>query len=293
MKKLGKRAGERPPDETSRVTGAIAGRRTLRLAAVAAVLLAMLAVLACGSNEGAAPTSAVVSEAPTAAATATTAAVQPTATSKPEPAATAPPATATPPPAATATPPPAPTKAPDKEPEPAQLDADAMTFTVGDGSQGLFKVDEVLRGLDVIVALETGEVSGTIDLGAGNAELEIDLHSLESDQPRRDRYVRERMFPSQPVATVRFDSLGDVPESFFTSGEELITTLPAIVNVNGTDAEIEFGIIARLDNGVDLVVLGKSQFTWAEFGMTAPVSGFFTVADDVVVEILLQAKLDG
>ncbi len=168
----------------------------------------------------------------------------------------------------------------------------AMAFTIGAGSQGLFKVDEILRGLDVVVALETDDLSGSVDLDAGTADITIDLHTLVSDQPRRDRFVRERLFASQPLATVRFDSLGEIPESFFTSGEELEASLPATVNVNGSDAEVQFEITARIDGGERLVALGKGNFTWADFGMTAPASGFYTVEDEVEAEILIQAQLD-
>ena len=167
----------------------------------------------------------------------------------------------------------------------------AMLFNIGSGSQGLFKVDETLRGLDIVVSLETNALTGSIDLDSGTADVEIDLQTLTSDQSRRDRYVRERMFPSQPVATVRFDSLGEVPDSFFSSGQELTTTLTATVNVNGVDADLDFDITARLDNGESLWILGTAQFVWADFGMTAPASGFYTVEDEVTVEILLQAQL--
>ena len=132
----------------------------------------------------------------------------------------------------------------------------AQVFTVGPGSKGLFKVDETLRGADVVVSLETETLSGVVDFSSDSASVEIDLHTLMSDQSRRDRYVRERMFPNQPVATVHFSDLGDVPAPFLDSGAEHKTKLIGTVNVNGTDADLEFDITARLDNGTDLVVLG-------------------------------------
>ena len=167
----------------------------------------------------------------------------------------------------------------------------AQAFTVGPGSKGLFKVDETLRGADVVVSLETETLSGVVDFSSNSASVEIDLHTLTSDQSRRDRYVRERMFPNQPIATVHFSDLGDVPAPFLDSGAEHKTKLTGTVNVNGTDADLEFDITARLDNGTDLVVLGTAKFVWEDFGMVAPVSQFFTVEDEVTVEILLQASV--
>ena len=168
----------------------------------------------------------------------------------------------------------------------------AQVFTIGAGSKGLFKVDETLRGADVVVSLETETLNGVVDFSSDSATIEIDLHSLTSDQSRRDRYVRDRMFPNQPIATVHFAELGDVPAPFLDSGAEHKTKLIGTVNVNGTDADLEFDITARLDNGADLVVLGTARFVWEEFGMVAPVSQFFTVEDEVTVEILLQASVN-
>ena len=166
----------------------------------------------------------------------------------------------------------------------------AISFQIGEGSEAIFKVDETLRGVDVVVAMQTNLLTGQIDLAASSANIEIDLHSLTSDQARRDRYARERMFPQYPITSVSFPGLGAVPADFTTSGQEFTTVLPASVTVNGNTAELDFNITARVDNGTDLVVLGTADFVWADFGMTAPVSSFFQVEDDVRVEILLRAK---
>ena len=185
---------------------------------------------------------------------------------------------------------PEPTQAPEATQASEEATEPTRKFEIVAGSQGLFKVDETLRGVDVVVALETEEITGSIDIEAGTAIVALDLHSLVSDQPRRDRYVRERLFPSQPIATVEFADLGDIPDSFFETGEELAVTLPATVNVNGVDAELEFEVTARLDSDEDLVVLGITEFVWADFGMTAPVSSIFAVEDEVRAELLLYAK---
>ena len=168
--------------------------------------------------------------------------------------------------------------------------ASAMQFQIGEGSEAIFKVDETLRGVDVVVAMQTNSLTGTVDLGGASANIEIELHSLTSDQARRDRYVRERMFPDFPVTTVEFAGLGDVPGDFTSSGQEFATRLPAAVTVNGTTIDLDFDITARVDNGSDLVALGTAEFVWSDFGMTAPVSSFFQVEDDVTVEILIQAS---
>ena len=56
----------------------------------------------------------------------------------------------------------------------------AQVFTVGPGSKGLFKVDETLRGADVVVSLETETINGVVDFSSDSASVEIDLHTSES-----------------------------------------------------------------------------------------------------------------
>ena len=252
------------------------------LSLVAFVVLAVV-VLSCGGAGDSAAPQVSTKEAP--APTATAPPTEATATTAPDPT-RAPDPTQAP----TATTAPEPTPAPQATEAPDEAMEAARVFEIVGGSQALFKVDENLRGVDVVVALETEEVTGSIDLEAGTAAVALDLHTLVSDQARRDRYVRERLFPSQPIATVEFAGLGDIPDSFFDTGEELAVTLPATVNVNGVDAELEFEITARLDSDDDLVVLGIAEFVWADFGMTAPVSSIFIVEDEVRAELLLYAK---
>ena len=258
------------------------------LSLAASILMAAL-VLSCGATEES--TAPAASTADTPAPPTTTAPTEAPPTTAPD-ATRAPDPTKAPDPtrAPTATAVPDPTAAPEATQASEEATEPTRKFEIVAGSQGLFKVDETLRGVDVVVALETEEITGSIDIEAGTAIVALDLHSLVSDQPRRDRYVRERLFPSQPIATVEFADLGDIPDSFFETGEELAVTLTATVNVNGVDAELEFKVTARLDSDEDLVVLGITEFVWADFGMTAPVSSIFAVKDKVRAELLLYAK---
>ena len=163
------------------------------------------------------------------------------------------------------------------------------TFMVSEGSEATFTVNEKLSRLPLPndAVLRTSAISGEIDLSAEFSSLEIDLHSLESDDSRRDKYVRERLFPTQSTATIRITDFPDVPTQF-TDGEVFTSTVTGTVNVNGADAVIEFSIESRLDPN-RLLVLVKGDFTWADFDMSAPTSNFFVVKDDVHVEVLISA----
>ncbi|MDA1280403.1 MAG: YceI family protein [Chloroflexi bacterium] len=164
------------------------------------------------------------------------------------------------------------------------------TFSVGSGSEATFTVNEKLSSLPLPndAVLRTSDITGEIDLGAGNASLIIDLHSLRSDQSRRDNYVRSQLIPRQPQATITVHTFPAIPETF-AEGRSFTATVIGTVNVNGADAEIEFEIEARFDPD-RLLVLVKGDFTWADFGMTAPTSCSFSVRDEVHVEVLISAE---
>ena len=173
-----------------------------------------------------------------------------------------------------------------ESPRPGSTD---RAFTVGEGSEATFTVNEKLSSLPLPndAVMRTGGITGEIDLSAATASLVIDLHTLKSDNTRRDGYIRNRLFPSQPKTTITVNNFPEIPEAF-AEGESFTSTVIATVNVNGTDAEIEFEIESRL-NPDRLLVLVKGDFTWADFGMSAPTSRSFIVNDDVHVEVLVSA----
>jgi len=163
------------------------------------------------------------------------------------------------------------------------------TFVVGEGSEATFTVNEKLSRLPLPndAVMRTGGITGEIDLSASTASLVIDLHSLTSDEANRDKYIKDRLFPTQPETTISITEFPDIPETF-ADGEAFTSTVTGIVNVNGADAEIEFEIESRLDPD-RLLVLVKGDFVWADFGMTAPTSRFFVVKDEVHFEVLVSA----
>jgi len=162
-------------------------------------------------------------------------------------------------------------------------------FTVGEGSEATFTVNEQLAKLPLPndAVLRTDVISGNIDLSNENASLVIDLHTLKSDESRRDKYVRTQLFPSQPTAFISVTEFPPVPEGF-TDGQSFTSTIIATVNVNGVDADIEFELESRLDTD-RLLVLVKADFTWADFGMPTPTSRFWVLQDEVHVEALVSA----
>ena len=95
-------------------------------------------------------------------------------------------------------------------------DVAGVTFVVGEGSEVTFTVNEQLSRLplpnDAVV--RTDALSGSIHLDGRPSVVEIDLRQLESDQSRRDQYIHNRMFRSDPIATLTFDELPALPQSY-------------------------------------------------------------------------------
>ena len=255
-----------------------------RLVALSALLV--LTVAACGEDP--APTPAPTEAPPMATATA-----QPTSTPPPDPTATsAPPAaTTTPmPPAATDTPPQPTLAPPETAAERTIGEVEGVTFLVGMGSEATFTVREKLANLPLPndAVMRTTALSGEVHFDGRPSVITIDLHQLGSDQERRDRYVRERMFPNDPIATFTLPAAGPLPEEF-TDGETATGQVTGQLGIRGFQAPVAFEIEAR-DDGDVLYILGRTTFTWEDLGLTAPNLSFVQVEDEVHVEILIAAR---
>ena len=245
--------------------------RILISAAALSVILALMA--GCGSPDPTAtttptstpaPTSTPVPDAPTTAPTETPAAMAET----PQPTAT-------------------------QEPESSMRvmgDYDGVTFVVSDGSEATFTVEEQLSRLPLPndAVMRTTNLSGEVRLDGGESVVQIDLHTLVSDQEFRDRYVRTRMFGDHQFATFTVPDVGPLPEGL-SSGDEVTTSVSGTLDIRGITVPMEFEIEAR-DDGSELFILGRTTFTWQELDIpppTAPV--VVSIEDDVMVEVLLTA----
>ena len=248
-------------------------------------LAALLALPACGADPTPTPiptpTANVAAVIPTPAPTPTTGAST-GATSAPEPT-TVPPA---PSPDSGTTAPAADDAAPGER---STGQVDGIVFVVSEGSKATFSVGEVLANISIPnyeAVLATTDLSGEVRLDGGASLVTVSLHSMESDEPFRDRYVRERMFPDQPTASVAFGNLTPLPDGF-TNGDTVTTEATGTLNINGMDVPLTFAIEAR-DDGDTVFVVGRSTFTWDQIGEQVPSARIVvSVEDEVRVEVLL------
>ena len=164
-------------------------------------------------------------------------------------------------------------------------------YVVVEGSEITFTVGEVLSRLPTPIeaVLRTSELSGQINLDGQPSTVEVNLHSLNSDQQYRDRYVQLQMFPQHPVASFTLDSVTELPDEF-DSGDTFQRSVSGTLNVKGADFPISFDLEVRNDGDL-LNVLGRTVFTWQQLDVPVPTArSVVSIDDEVHVEILLVAK---
>ena len=164
-------------------------------------------------------------------------------------------------------------------------------YVVVEGSEITFTVGEVLSRLPTSIeaVLRTSELSGQINLDGQPSTVEVNLHSLNSDQQYRDRYVHLQMFPQHPVASFTVDSVTELPGEF-DSGDTFQRSVSGTLNVKGADFPISFDLEIRNDGDL-LNVLGRTVFTWQQLDVPVPTArSVVSIEDEVHVEILLVAK---
>jgi len=163
-------------------------------------------------------------------------------------------------------------------------------FTIGEGSEATFTVNEKLAWLDLPndAVMRTEGISGTIYLDGSATVIELDMHSMTSDSDRRDGYVRNRMFPNDRTATFTVSDLGDLPDPL-PEGEEIMRQVQGELSIKGVTNPIIFDVVARKDPD-KLFVLGRTTFTWDDLELPPPnIPGRIQVKDEVRVEVLLSA----
>ena len=164
-------------------------------------------------------------------------------------------------------------------------------YVVMEGSEITFTVGEVLSRFPTPIeaVLRTSELSGQINLDGQPSTVEVNLHSLNSDQQYRDRYVQLQMFPQHPVASFTLDSVTELPGEF-DSGDTFQRSVSGTLNVKGADFPISFDLEVRNDGDL-LNVLGRTVFTWQQLDVPVPTArSVVSIEDEVHVEILLVAK---
>ena len=137
----------------------------------------------------------------------------------------------------------------------------------------------------------TTEVRGTIYLDGRPSKVVVDLSKLQSDQPMRDNYIRTRgpELNKYPLDEFIVSDLRDLPVEY-RPGETVTRNITGTMKIREVERPLTFAVEARLQDNV-LYVLGRTDFTWADFQIPPPnIAGRVQVEDNVHVEVLLVGR---
>ncbi len=176
-------------------------------------------------------------------------------------------------------------------------DVAGVVFTVVPGeSTATYTVREKLARLPLPsnAVGRTTAITGTIRLDGGPSTITVDLRTLESDQPMRDRFIRERggiqseRYPYAQFTVTQLDLPGE-----YRMGETVSRAVTGMMKIREVERPLTFQVEARLQDNT-LYIAGRTDFTWADFNIPPPnVAGVVQVEDNVHIEVLIVARREG
>jgi polyisoprenoid-binding protein YceI len=124
--------------------------------------------------------------------------------------------------------------------------------------------------------------------------LRVDLRTLRSDETRRDNYVRNNTLQADrfPYAEFVLERVDGFPPDY-REGEEVALRLSGTMTIRGTSRPMTFDARARYGGGT-LTGVAHATFKLSDFGLSPPnIAGFVTVEDEMRLQIVLVARLQG
>jgi polyisoprenoid-binding protein YceI len=176
---------------------------------------------------------------------------------------------------------------------PASADSLDGTWTIADGTQVGYRVQEVLFGQNNEAVGRTSSVTGTFALNGTTvsaASFSADMATVTSDQSRRDRQFNGRIMDvgTYPKATFELTGpvqIGAVPADGVTG----TATAQGKLTLRGTTKNVTVKLAGRR-NGDKIQVSGSIPVTFAEWKIPNPSFGPVTTKDRGLLEFLLVFK---
>ena len=167
------------------------------------------------------------------------------------------------------------------------------TWTVSDGSYAGYRVDEVLRGVNVTVVGRTTDVSGTItiaDSAVTSGKITVDAATIATSEPSRDSYFRSNVIESSdfPTATFELSNPTQIPNKTYEDkqGDQ---TVKGKLTLHGVTKEVTLTTQAGYD-GTQVQIAGSIPANWNDYGIKAPSLGFAEVESNGFIEFLITLK---
>ena len=192
---------------------------------------------------------------------------------------------------------------PTEEPATSQTIADVdlpegvRRFVVAPGeSSAKYVVEETLSGLPATAVGTTTDVTGEIYLTSDGlyegleSKFLVDLSTLQTDESRRDNYVRSNVLQTSRYQYAEFviESIDAFPAGY-VEGEEASLTLTGTMTIKDASLPITFTVLARQAEGT-LTATADTQFNMSDFGIDPPQVALASATDGVVLQIVIIAR---
>jgi polyisoprenoid-binding protein YceI len=192
---------------------------------------------------------------------------------------------------------------PTEEPATSQTIADVdlpegvRRFVVTPGeSSAKYVVEETLSGLPATAVGTTTDVTGEIYLTSDGlfdgleSKFLVDLSTLQTDESRRDNYVRSNVLQTSRYQYAEFviESVDAFPAGY-VEGDEASLTLTGTMTIKDVSLPITFTVLARQAAGT-LTATADTQFNMTDFGIDPPQVALASAKDGVVLQIVIIAR---
>ena len=131
------------------------------------------------------------------------------------------------------------------------------------------------------------------EIDAERSRIAIGLAGLTSDEGRRDKYVRERLFDTSkfPNADLAVSKAPGLPWPLPDSGEATFQ-LTGDLTLEDVSRPVTWDVTVQFDGG-SVTGRATTTVTFDQFEMSKPVFGFIlSVADEIRLELDITASVD-
>jgi polyisoprenoid-binding protein YceI len=167
------------------------------------------------------------------------------------------------------------------------------TWTVANGSQAGYRVQETLFGQSHTAVGRTSVVTGRLTATATavtDTTVTVDMTQVTSDSGQRDNQFQGRIMDTSQFPTATFTlttpiAFGTVPKAGVTVNETASGTLL----MHGTTHSVQVPVSA-LQSGATIQVQGSIPVTFSDYNIDNPSGGPASVGNAGTVEFLLRFK---
>ena len=170
------------------------------------------------------------------------------------------------------------------------IDAVSGVWLATEASELGYRVEEILFGVNTAGVGRTNQITGSLTIdgtAVTDADFEVDMASVESDDSRRDGQFRGRImtvseFPTADFVLTEPIEFGTIPEP----GEQISATATGDLTLRGVTNTVTFEVTAQLQND-RIGVLGNIPVVFADYDIVNPSIAGITTEDNGLLEFVL------